>query len=146
MWFVGGSQDIVGGVYLGFDQPRSLGGYAQGGTFAAPIFRQFVSATKPRWSHTPFAAPTDVRMVKIDRVTGKRVFSGEPTDDPKSAIIWEAFKADTEPPRATRQDQLAAEREMIIAAIRKLREAKSDDAAPKEEEGADFVEQQGGVY
>lgn len=146
VWFVGGSQDIVGGVYLGFDQPRSLGGYAQGGTFAAPIFRQFVSATKPRWSHTPFAAPTDVRMVKIDRVTGKRVFSGEPTDDPKSAIIWEAFKADTEPPRATRQDQLAAEREMIIAAIRKLREAKSNDAAPKEEEGADFVEQQGGVY
>lgn len=146
VWFVGGSQDIVGGVYLGFDQPRSLGGYAQGGTFAAPIFRQFVSQTKARWSHTPFAAPADVRMVKIDRVTGKRVFGGEPTEDPKSSIIWEAFKADTEPPRATRQDQLAAEREAIIAAIRKLREVQSDEAMPGEEEGADFVEQQGGVY
>ncbi|MBC2669602.1 penicillin-binding protein 1A [Novosphingobium piscinae] len=146
VWFVGGSQDIVGGVYLGYDQPRSLGGYAQGGTFAAPIFRQFVSQTKSRWSHTPFSAPTDVRMVKIDRVTGKRVFGGEPTSDPKSAIIWEAFKADTEPPRATRQDQLAAEREMIIAAIRKLREVQGNEALPGEEEGADFVEQQGGVY
>ena len=146
VWFVGGSQDIIGGVYLGYDQPRSLGGYAQGGTFAAPIFRQFVNATKVRWNHTPFAAPADVRLVKIDRVSGKRVFGGEQTDDPKSAIIWEAFKADTEPPRATRQDQLAAERDMIMAAIRKLHQSQTDGGAPQEEEGADFVEQQGGVY
>ena len=42
VWFVGGSQQVVAGVYLGFDrQARSLGGYAQGGTIAAPIFRQF---------------------------------------------------------------------------------------------------------
>ena len=80
-------------------------------------------------------------------MTGKREFGGEPTNDPKSAIIWEAFKADTEPPRATRQDQLAAEREQILAAIRKLRDARdAGGGAPKEEEGADFVEQQGGVY
>ena len=57
VWFVGGSQQYVGGVYLGFDQPRSLGGYAQGGRVAAPVFRQFVEATRPRWSHTPFVAP-----------------------------------------------------------------------------------------
>ena len=48
-------------------------------------------------------------------------------------------------------DYAAAQAELAsavaqLAAIRKLREAKSNDAAPKEEEGADFVEQQGGVY
>ncbi|MFM2301975.1 MAG: hypothetical protein RLZZ84_1711 [Pseudomonadota bacterium] len=37
VWFAGGSQNIVGALYLGFDQPRSLGGYVQGGTFAAPV-------------------------------------------------------------------------------------------------------------
>ena len=148
VWFVGGSQNIIGGVYIGFDQPRSLGGYAQGGTFAAPIMKDFITQTRARWDHTPFAAPNDVRLVKIDRTTGKRVFEGEPTDDPKSAIIWEAFKADTEPPRATRLDQLAGERDRIVAAIRKLRQAKTQGGVtePKEEEGADFVEQQGGVY
>ncbi len=148
VWFVGGSQDFVGGVYLGHDQPRSLGGYAQGGTYAAPIFRQFVMQTKSRWSHTPFTAPADVRMVKIDRASGKRVFEGEPTSDPKSSIIWEAFKADTEPPRATRQDQLASQRDAILSAIRKLRQAQSaePDESTKEEAGADFVAQQGGVY
>src|SRR3546814_2727682 len=37
VWFVGGSPDIVAGVYIGYDQPRSLGGWAQGGRVAAPI-------------------------------------------------------------------------------------------------------------
>ena len=41
VWFIGGSQQVVAGVYMGFDQPRPMGGYAQGGTLAAPIFRQF---------------------------------------------------------------------------------------------------------
>src|SRR6185295_6416807 len=41
VWFIGGSQQVVAGVYMGFDRPRPMGGYAQGGTLAAPIFRQF---------------------------------------------------------------------------------------------------------
>ena len=130
VWFVGGSQDIVGGVYIGFDQPRSLGGYAQGSTFAAPIFKQFVQQTRSRWSHRPFMAPADVRMVRIDRVSGKRVFDAEPGTDPKAAVIWEAFKADTEPLRTTRQDELAAQREALIAAIRKGSQARARTAAP----------------
>ncbi|HVR89560.1 MAG TPA: transglycosylase domain-containing protein [Novosphingobium sp.] len=136
VWFVGGSRNIVGGVYIGFDQPRSLGGYAQGGTFAAPIFKQFVTETRGRWSHLPFVAPADVRMVKIDRITGKRVFEGSPGSDPKSALIWEAFKADTEPKRATRQEDIAAARNALLGAIRKgaravpPKAATSDVAAP----------------
>ena len=39
VWFVGGTPDIVAGVYLGYDQPRSLGGYAQGGRISAPIWK-----------------------------------------------------------------------------------------------------------
>jgi membrane carboxypeptidase/penicillin-binding protein len=44
VWFIGGSQDVVAGLYLGFDQPRAMGGHVQGGTVAAPIFRQFAKA------------------------------------------------------------------------------------------------------
>ena len=88
------------------------------------------------------------RLVKIDRVTGKRVFEGEPSDDPKSALIWEAFKADTEPPRSTRQDQLAAQRDAILTALRRLQAAKNQqpDDSTREDAGADFVQEQGGVY
>jgi penicillin-binding protein 1A len=119
VWFAGGNQDYVSSVYIGFDQPRSLGGYAQGGTMAAPIFKQLVQATKPRWSELPFVAPRDIRMVRVDRTSGKLVFSGMPSSDPKSQIIWEAFKADTEAKRATRLDELEEQRNALVAAIRR---------------------------
>src|SRR3546814_15566282 len=41
VWFIGGTPQMIGGLYLGYDNPRKLGGYAQGGTIAAPIFKAF---------------------------------------------------------------------------------------------------------
>lgn len=149
VWFVGGSPDIVAGAYLGFDTPRNLGGYAQGGTIAAPIIRDFMDASKDRWSGDPFIAPPGVRMVRVDRRSGKRVFDGWPGDGPKPAVIWEAFKPDTEPPRKTRQDDIAARREQILALIRRGRNSAvsaSRSAATQPAEQDDFVEEQGGLY
>jgi penicillin-binding protein 1A len=148
VWFVGGSQRYVAGVYVGYDQPRSLGGWAQGGRIAAPVFKQFVQMTRPRWSHLPFVAPEGIRMVRIDRVTGKRVFGVEPGDGPKPAVIWEAFKPDTEPPRTTRADDLARQRDQLLAAIARGREAeqRQSQGAGGLNESRDFAEEQGGVY
>ncbi|MFA7603615.1 MAG: transglycosylase domain-containing protein [Novosphingobium sp.] len=148
VWFVGGSQKYVVGVYLGYDKPRSLGGYAQGGRIAAPIFKQFVQATRDRWSDLPFIAPEGIRMVRIDRVTGKRVFGVEPGSEPKASVIWEAFKPDTEPARPTRADELVKQREALLAAIARGRQAaqqRGEDAA-RSNELRDFAEEQGGVY
>jgi penicillin-binding protein 1A len=147
VWFVGGSQQYVGGVYLGYDQPRSLGGYAQGGSYAAPIMKQFIEATKPRWSRVPFTAPAGVYMVKVDRSSGKKVFSGAPGSDPKSSIIWEAFKAETEPDRATRRDELVAQRDQALAAVRRAGQARARATQQsKTAETSNFAEEQGGVY
>ena len=146
-WFVGGTPEFVAGTYLGFDAPRNMGGYVQGGNTAAPIFKNFVLATKKRWSDDPFSAPKGVRMVRIDRITGKRVFAGGGSDDPKATVIWEAFKPDTEPPRSTRQDEIESKRKQILALIRRGGEAAAD--APKQapsDKPADFVEDQGGLY
>jgi len=118
VWFIGGTQAMIAGAYVGFDQPRNMGGYAYGGTIAAPIIKSLIEKTKPKWSDLPAVAPQGVRMVRIDRRSGKRVFDGWPADDPKSAIIWEAFKPDTEPERYTRQDAIAAKRNEILALIR----------------------------
>ena len=41
-WFVGFSPDLAAGVYVGFDNPRTLGRKEQGATVAAPIFRDFM--------------------------------------------------------------------------------------------------------
>ncbi|MEM1197068.1 MAG: transglycosylase domain-containing protein [Pseudomonadota bacterium] len=144
VWFVGGTQRLVAGAYLGFDAPRNLGGYAYGGTIAAPIIRSMIEKSRDRWSDLPAVAPEGVRMVRIDRRTGKRVFEGWPSDDPLSDIIWEAFKPDTEPRRSTRQDEIAAKRAEILALI----EAGRTGELGGREEGIpeNFAEDQGGIY
>jgi penicillin-binding protein 1A len=147
-WFVGGSPDLVAGMYLGFDKPRDMGGWVQGGNTAGPMMIDFVKATRKRWSDDPFVAPAGVRMVRIDRRSGKRVFDAWPTDDPKAAVIWEAFKPDTEPPRATRQDEIAAKRNEILEIIRRGRQAAARAATTRQnvERQGDFVAEQGGLY
>ena len=56
----------------------------------------------------PFIAPEGVHLVRIDRTSGRRVYGGWPGTDNEGTIIWEAFKAETEPKRSIRQDELAA--------------------------------------
>ncbi|MGB3806830.1 MAG: transglycosylase domain-containing protein, partial [Erythrobacter sp.] len=146
-WFVGGSPDIVAGLYIGHDQPRDLGGWVQGGNTAAPVFKQFVESTRDRWKAEPAIAPPGVRMVRIDRRSGKRVFDGVPSDEPNAAVIWEAFKPDTEPDRATRQDQIAARREELLDLIRAGRRGgQQQRTAATEQREDNFVEDRGGIY
>ena len=132
VWFVGGSPDIVAGVYVGYDQPRNLGGYAQGGTMAAPIWQSAMTPILKDMPKTPFIAPAGIRMVRIDRRSGKRVYGGWPTNDPKPAIIWEAFKPETEPRISMRRDEMverAAQEKTTVNPIRR-----------------DFAGDQGGIY
>ncbi|WP_310497322.1 penicillin-binding transpeptidase domain-containing protein, partial [Sandarakinorhabdus sp.] len=128
VWFVGGTQDLVAGLYLGFDKPRSLGGYAQGGTVAAPIWRQFGEIALKDAPKLPFVIPPGVRMVRIDRRSGKRVFGEWPTDEPKPAVIWEAFKPESEPRRTGKVGAYAAR------------------GGGRVTSDADFLEQEGGIY
>lgn len=148
VWFVGGSQQLVAGVYLGYDNPRDLGGYVQGGTYAAPIARQLIAETKDRWGTEPFVAPPDIRMIRIDRLSGKRVFAGDPSEERRAQVIWEAFKADTEPPRRGDGDVFDSRRRAIIAAVRAVRNPAPRRVAPAEEQVVeeDFAEEQGGIY
>jgi len=135
VWFVGGSPDLVGGVYMGFDRPRPMGGYAQGGTLAAPIFRQFAQIAMKDMPVIPFRAPPGIRMVRIDRHSGKKVFGGWPdTSDPKAPIIWEAFKPESEPRRAATKQELAA--------------AQTTKPPPRAtvRNDSDFLQQRGGIY
>jgi penicillin-binding protein 1A len=103
VWFVGGTPDIVAGVYLGYDTPRSLGGAAQGGRISAPIWKQWAQTALKNQSKIPFVAPAGIRWVRIDRASGKPVYGVFPTtEDPKSTVIWEAFQPQTEQQRTFR--------------------------------------------
>jgi penicillin-binding protein 1A len=141
VWFVGGSADLTAGVYIGFDQPRPMGGYAQGGTMAVPVFKAFAEKAMKDMPVIPFRAPAGVRMARIERSSGKRVFGAWPGTDPKSAVIWEAFKPESEPRRTMRRDELKAEKK-VKKKTEAARNADAAVAAPRD----DFVEEQGGIY
>jgi penicillin-binding protein 1A len=138
VWFIGGSQQIVAGVYLGFDRPRPMGGYAQGGTIAAPIFRQFARAAFEGMPVIPFRAPAGIRMVRIDRRSGQRVYGAWPTSDPHAAIIWEAFKPESEPRRTVA-------REVVDPNARRAAPAQGNTMNERRGD-SDFLQREGGIY
>jgi penicillin-binding protein 1A len=131
VWFIGGSPELIAGIYMGFDHPKPMGGYAQGGTLAAPIFKQWAQVAYKDAPVVPFRAPAGIRMVRIDRRSGQKVFGAWPTDDPKAAVIWEAFKPESEPRRSLRRDELLGEGEPAPKAKRAApRRAAPAAAAP----------------
>ncbi|HEU0045168.1 penicillin-binding protein 1A [Sphingomonas sp.] len=137
VWFIGGTPQFIGGLYIGYDQPTNLGG-VQGGTFAAPIFKQFAAKAYEGMEPMPFRAPPGIRMVRIDRMSGQPVFGAWPTSDPKPAVIWEAFKPESEPRRASRRSEAAPAAAPTAAAPRTRPRAR-----PKE---SDFLQREGGIY
>lgn len=151
VWFIGGSPHLVAGLYLGFDQPRNMGGYAQGGSLAAPVFKQFARTAMADMPKTPFIAPLGTRLVRIDRKSGKRVYGAWPGDDPMSAVIWEAFKAETEPKRSIRQEELAARGDKPKKkAASQSGGASASSASSSTSVGTkrdqEFIQQEGGIY
>ena len=136
VWFIGGTPQIIAGLYIGYDKPTNLGGYAQGGTLAAPIFKQFAVKAYDGLDPIPFRAPAGIRLVRIDRASGKPVFGAWPSEDPKAAVIWEAFKPESEPRRAVAKAGDPADRP---------REARPV-ARPRPQGDSDFLQRQGGIY
>ncbi len=136
VWFIGGTPQMIAGLYLGYDSPRNLGGYAQGGTVAVPVFKEWAVKAYAGLPVLPFRAPPGTRMVRIDRASGRPVYGTFPTDaDPKPAVIWEAFKPQSEAPRARRAGPAAAPSAAPTAG-----------AATRAASDSDFLQKQGGIY
>lgn len=93
-WFIGFSPDLVVGVFVGFDRPRTLGRRQTGSNVALPIFTDIMEAAANGAPAMPFRIPPSVRMVRIDADSGL-------LPAPQSErIIVEAFKPGTEPTEA----------------------------------------------
>ena len=90
-WFVGFSPDLACGVFVGFDNPRTLGRREQGATVAAPIFRDFMKNALADQPPTPFRVPPGIDLVSVDRTTGAQASPGS------AHSLMEAFKAGSEP-------------------------------------------------
>ncbi len=70
-WFIGYTPDLVIGVYVGYDQPQSLGFKQTGSSVAVPIFKNFAKRIKINKNKKPFRVPSGISFVRIDPTTGK---------------------------------------------------------------------------
>jgi len=69
---VGYSPDLVVGVWVGHDDPRSLGAIETGGRAALPIWIDFMKEALADRPDPGFDLPEGVERVRIDRRTGLR--------------------------------------------------------------------------
>ncbi|MBS0541635.1 MAG: penicillin-binding protein, partial [Proteobacteria bacterium] len=90
-WFIGSVPDLTIGVYIGFDEPRTLGAREQGSLTAAPIYERIAKVVFKDKPATPFRIPPGLRIVRVNHDSGQPTFPGDPQ------AIDEAFKPGTEP-------------------------------------------------
>jgi penicillin-binding protein 1A len=85
-WFIGFTSKLAIGVYVGSDNPESLGRYETGAKTALPIFKSFVKKAVKKEDARPFKVAKNILMKVIDPVTGKKAEIGSRT------TIIEAYK------------------------------------------------------
>ena len=86
-WFIGFTSDLVIGVYVGFDNPRTLGKYETGSKVALPIFKDFVKNALFKEDFKDFKIPKGIYLTSLNYDTGLKASLGK-----KNTII-EALKS-----------------------------------------------------
>ncbi len=85
-WFIGFSSNLVIGVYLGYDSPKTLGKFETGSKAALPIFKSFVENSLFKEDFDDFRIPKNVYLTSLNYDTGLK-----PSSNDKNTII-EALK------------------------------------------------------
>ena len=87
-WFLGFTSKLVIGVYVGFDEPKTLGKYETGAKAALPIFKKFVEKVVKKKDALPFKVPKNINLVMVDAETGLI-----PNNNTQN-VIYESFKSE----------------------------------------------------
>ncbi len=85
-WFIGFSSKLIIGVYVGYDNPKTLGKYETGSKAALPIFKDFVEKSLFKEDFGEFKIPENIYLTSLNYDTGIKSAPGE-----KNSII-EALK------------------------------------------------------
>ena len=85
-WFIGFSSNLVIGVYIGFDNPKTLGKYETGSKAALPIFKDFIENALFKEDFKDFKIPENIYLTSLNYDTGLKSLPGDKN------IIVEALK------------------------------------------------------
>ena len=85
-WFIGFSSNLIIGVYIGYDNPKTLGKFETGSKAALPIFKDFIEKALYKEDFKEFQIPKNIYLTSLNYDTGNKSATGE-----KNKII-EALK------------------------------------------------------
>jgi penicillin-binding protein 1A len=97
-WFIGGTPNLVAGIFVGFDDRRSLGETESGAHAALPIWINFMKEALRTLPVVPFTIPEGITFVKVDPSTG--LLNTEQEDQPGNVEI---FARGSEPTQAVQR-------------------------------------------
>jgi penicillin-binding protein 1A len=107
-WFIGGSPDLMAGVWVGFDTPASLGDRQSAATVALPIWMHFMRKAMAYFPDREFPPPAGVTFARVDPATGKAV----PQGSGEGLVL--PFKLGTVPEVATPAGKPAGPRRGVV--------------------------------
>jgi penicillin-binding protein 1A len=119
VWFVGMTPDLVAGVWLGFDQPKTITASASGGQMAAPVWAEMMKTAYEKRDHPGgWSPPSDLVSVPIDRESGGIAVN----DCPPESVHIEYFLPGTEPTENCALHTTGAERaiDKALQGLRKI--------------------------
>lgn len=99
-WFMGYTPQLLAGVWVGFDEKRTLGRLETGGHVAAPIWLHFMEHALENEPILDFPVPDGISFILINPRTGQRALGG--------GGFLECFKRGTEPAVVAAQPVTAA--------------------------------------
>ena len=90
-WFTGFNNDLVTTVWVGFDQPKSLGSREFGSSTALPIWMDFIKKNQDKLEISSSLPPPGLVVIKVDKKTGKR------SQEESSDVIFEYYLEENSP-------------------------------------------------
>ncbi len=85
-WFIGFSSNLVIGVYIGFDSPKTLGKFETGSKAALPVFKDFIENALFKDDFDDFKIPENIYLTLINYDSGLKASPGDKN------VIVEALK------------------------------------------------------
>ncbi|MEM7212358.1 MAG: penicillin-binding protein 1A [Pseudomonadota bacterium] len=116
-WFIGFSENMVAGCFIGYDNPTPMGRGAYGGTLCGPVFKEFMGKAAKAYRPGKFRKPSGggVITIKVHRDTGERL----PDDAEGDHVLVEVFNLGNPPEILISEDErlaLASDADLFAAA------------------------------
>ena len=76
-WFIGFSSNLVIGVYIGYDNPKTLGKFETGSKVALPVFKDFIEKALYKEDFDEFQIPKNIFLTSLNYDTGLKLAPGD---------------------------------------------------------------------